>query len=87
MLRDSELIAETLDKKQPVMEGYESFGEEQNKDRCILLSDYNKLREMLGRNPLKLNSDEYFVQTDEEYYADKFRENPGELRTGGRYTA
>ena len=24
------------------------------------------------------------VQTDEEYYADKFRENPGELRTGGK---
>ncbi|WP_411335237.1 ABC transporter permease [Ruminococcus gauvreauii] len=84
MLRDSELIAETLDKKQPVMEGYENMSEEQNKDRCIRLSDYNKLREMLGRKPLKLNSDEYFVQTDEEYYAEKFRENPGELRTGGK---
>ena len=45
-MEDSTIIVEMLGRKQEEVEGFEDWAAETNMDRCIRLSDYNKLREL-----------------------------------------
>ncbi|MFQ7552225.1 MAG: hypothetical protein ACLRMZ_20345 [Blautia marasmi] len=83
-LEDSTLIADMLDRKQEPVEGFEDWAAEENMDRCIRLSDYNKLRSILGKDPVSLQEDEYAIQTEEGYYRDKIEKAATPLKTGGR---
>lgn len=83
-LEDSTLIADMLDRKQEPVEGFEDWAAEENMDRCIRLSDYNKLRSILGKDPVSLQEDEYAIQTEEGYYRDKIEKAATSLKTGGR---
>lgn len=74
----SEIIVDTLDKKK----NYEGF-EEENRDACIRLSDYNRLRQLLKLEPIELEEDEYAVQCEEEYFAGEFKKSNPDLEFGG----
>lgn len=84
MLNDSEIISTILKKKQPEEKDYENWEDNQNIDRAIRLSDYNALLGMLGRESVTLKEDEYFIQTDEAYYAGKFEKDHPILTTEGK---
>lgn len=83
-LKDSTLIVDMLDRKQEPVEGYEDWAADVNMDRCIRLSDYNKLRSFLGEDPVTLQEDEYAIQTQETYYKNKIEKAQDSLKTGGR---
>ncbi len=57
-MEDSTIIVEMLGRKQEEVEGFEDWAAETNMDRCIRLSDYNKLRGLLGKKPISLSEDE-----------------------------
>lgn len=83
-MEDSTIIVEMLGRKQEEVEGFEDWAAETNMDRCIRLSDYNKLRELLGKKPISLSEDEYAIQTQETYYKKKLEKAERTLLTGGR---
>lgn len=83
-LNDSEIIATLLKKKRSEENEFEDLADSQNKDRAIRLSDYNALLKMLGRETVSLKTDEYYIQTDEEYYAGKFEKALPTLTTEGK---
>ena len=83
-LEDSTLIADMLDRKQEPVKGFEDWAAEANMDRCIRLSDYNKLRSFLGEDAVTLQEDEYAIQTQETYYKNKIEKAKDSLKTGGR---
>ena len=83
-LEDSTILVEMLDRKQEVVEGFEDWAAESNMDLCMKVSDYNKLRGFLGKEPISLSDDEYAVQTQEAYYRKKLEKGKRALVTGGR---